>query len=84
MSFAKLVLGLRPGAGKVTPIVVLIMIMIMMVMMVMVTCGSAEVPLVEQTNLKCFTARWLQYCATEEYCATKQYCVRKQLNSLQS
>ena len=35
MSFAKLVLGLKPGAGKVTPIVMMIMNMNLMVMVMM-------------------------------------------------
>ena len=49
-----------------------------MMMMVMVTCGSAEVPLVDQMNLKCFTARCLlQYCATKQARKPQSYASSK-------
>ena len=44
------------------------MMMITTLVMVMVTCGRSEVPLVDQMNLKCFTA-----CAATIRCATRQY-----------
>ena len=65
--------------------------MVMVVMIVMVTCGSVEVPLVSQMNLKCFTTAatilgqktlkyYIQLRAICEYCVF--YCCEENMGQL--
>ena len=58
----------------------MMIVMVIVMMIVMVTCGSVEVPLVSQMNLKCFTtAATILGQNTLKYCiqlrAICQYCV---------
>ena len=65
--------------------------MVMVVMIVMVTCGSVEVPLVSQMNLKCFTTAatilrqktlkyYIQLRAICQYCVF--YCCEENMGQL--
>ena len=69
----------------------MVIAMAMVVMIVMVTCGSVEVPLVSQMNLKCFTTAatilgqktlkyYIQLRAICEYCVF--YCCEENMGQL--
>ena len=64
----------------------IVIAMVMVVMIVMVTCGSVEVPLVSQMNLKCFTTAatmlkyYIQLRAICQYCVF--YCCEENMGQL--
>ena len=69
----------------------MMILMVIVMMIVMVTCGSVEVPLVSQMNLKCFTTAatilgqktlkyYIQLRAICQYCVF--YCCEENMGQL--